>query len=67
MTTEEFQNIEHNLSELKDLPNSKLIEGMDIITKDFESTKNNIIQLTLFLDKLEEMYNKMLNEYQSRK
>jgi hypothetical protein len=39
---------------------------MDLLTTDFELTKNNIINLTLYLDKVEEMYNKMLGEYQNR-
>ena len=39
---------------------------MDKLTTDFDTTKNNIIGLTLYLDKVEEMYNKTLNEYQTR-
>jgi hypothetical protein len=39
---------------------------MDLLTTEFESTKNNIIGLTLYLDKIEEFYNKSLDEYQSR-
>jgi hypothetical protein len=39
---------------------------MDKLTSDFDATKNNIIGLTLYLDKVEEMYNKTLNEYQTR-
>ena len=29
-------------------------------------TKNNIINLTVYLDSVEELYNKILEEYQSR-
>jgi hypothetical protein len=39
---------------------------MDKLTTDFDLTKNNIIGLTLYLDKVEELYNKSLEEYQSR-
>ena len=39
---------------------------MDTLTTEFELTKNNIIGLTLYLDKVEEFYNKSLDEYQSR-
>ena len=34
---------------------------------EFDLTKDNIINSTLYLDKIEELYNNMLNEYQSRK
>jgi hypothetical protein len=39
---------------------------MDKLTTDFELTKNNIINLTVYLDNVEELYNKILDEYQSR-
>lgn len=66
MKKEEFENIEKEMVDLKNQPNSKLIEFMDKLTDDFEITKNNIIGLTLYLDKVEEMYNKVLEEYQNR-
>jgi predicted ATP-grasp superfamily ATP-dependent carboligase len=66
MVKEEFENIVKELGDLKNLPNTKLIEIMDKLTTDFDFTKNNIIGLTLYLDKVEELYNKSLEEYQSR-
>jgi predicted ATP-grasp superfamily ATP-dependent carboligase len=66
MIKEEFENIIKELGDLKNLPNTKLIEIMDKLTTDFDLTKNNIIGLTLYLDKVEELYNKSLEEYQSR-
>lgn len=66
MNKEEFENIVKEIGELKNQPNSRLIEIMDKLTDDFEITKNNIIGLTLYLDKVEEMYNKTLEEYQNR-
>jgi hypothetical protein len=66
MKNEEFEKIVKDLVDLKNLPNNVLIENMDLLTTDFELTKNNIINLTLYLDKVEEMYNKMLGEYQNR-
>ena len=66
MNKEEFEDIVKELGDLKNTPNTKLIEIMDKLTTDFDVTKNNIIGLTLYLDKVEEMYNKTLNEYQSR-
>ena len=66
MKKEEFEKIVQELGDLKSLPNNKLIEIMDTLTTEFELTKNNIIGLTLYLDKVEEFYNKSLDEYQSR-
>ena len=40
---------------------------MDILTTEFDLTKENIINLTMYLDKLEELYNNTLKEFQSRK
>jgi hypothetical protein len=67
MKKEEFENIVNLQNNLKEQPNSKLIETMDILTTDFELTKENIINLTMYLDKLEELYNNTLKEFQSRK
>ena len=66
MNKEEFENIVKELGDLKNLPNTRLIDIMDKLTTDFDLTKNNIIALTLYLDSVEEMYNKTLNEYQNR-
>lgn len=66
MKKEEFENIVNEQVDLKNQPNLKLIESMDKLTQDFELTKNNIINLTLYLDKVEELYNNALKEYQSR-
>jgi hypothetical protein len=66
MNKEEFEDIVKELGDLKNTPNTKLIEIMDKLTTDFDATKNNIIGLTFYLDKVEEMYNKTLNEYQNR-
>lgn len=67
MRKEEFEDIVKLQSELKEQSNSKLIEAMDKLTTDFDLTKENIISLTLYLDKVEELYNNTLNEFQSRK
>lgn len=67
MTREEFENIIKQTGNLKNQPNSKLVEYMDMLTTDFESTKKEIINLTIYMDKIEELYNNFLKEYQSRK
>lgn len=66
MIKENFENIVKEQPNLKNLPNSKLIEFMDDLSSDFETTKQNIINLTIYLDKVEELYNNTLKEYQTR-
>jgi hypothetical protein len=66
MTKENFDNIVEEQKNIKNIPNSKLIEYMDVITEDFEITKSNLINMSYYLDKLEELYNSILKEYQSR-
>ena len=67
MNKEQFENIVKLQSDLKDQPNSKLIEVMDTLTTEFDKTKEVIINSTLYLDKVEELYNNILKEYESRK
>ena len=67
MKKEEFENIIKEQPNLKDLPNQKLVEFMDLLSSDFEVTKNNIIQQTFYLDKIEGLYNNILKVYEERK
>jgi hypothetical protein len=39
---------------------------MDVLSSEFDITKTNIINMTVYLDKLEELYNKTLSEYELR-
>jgi hypothetical protein len=39
---------------------------MDFLNDDFQETKEMIINLTYHLDNIEEMYNKILKEHESR-
>jgi len=66
MKKEEFENIINEQKNLKSLPNNKLIEFMDLLSSDFETTKQTIINTTLYLDKIEELYNSTLKAYQER-
>lgn len=66
MKKEEFENIIKEQSNLKNLPNQKLVEFMDLLSSDFEGTKQSIINSTLYLDKVEELYNNTLKVYQER-
>jgi hypothetical protein len=66
MKNEEFQHIVEEQKNLKDLPNTKLVEFMDLLSSDFESAKQSIINSTIYLDKIEELYNNVLTIYQER-
>jgi hypothetical protein len=66
MTKEEFDLIIQEQKNLKSLQNSKLVEFMDKLSSDFEIVKKNIIDQTIYLDKIEELYNNILKEYQNR-
>ena len=67
MKKEELDHIVTSLSDLKNLPNSKLIEYMDKLTVEYEDTKTFIINSTLHLDAVENLYNKILKEFENRK
>lgn len=66
MKDEKFVEIINEVSNLKNLPNTKLVEYLDLLSSDFETTKESIIKSTLYLDKVEELYNKILKTYQER-
>ena len=66
MKDEKFKEILDSQLSLKDLPNTKLVEYMDLLSSDFESTKDSIIKSTLYLDKVEELYDRVLKVYQDR-
>lgn len=66
MINEEIKYIINNQSDLKNESNSTLISHMDKLSLEFDKVKTNIIELTYHLDKVEELYNKILKEYESR-
>jgi hypothetical protein len=66
MKDEKFKEILDSQSSLKDLPNTKLVEYLDLLSSDFDSTKESIIKSTLYLDSVEELYNRVLKVYQDR-
>jgi hypothetical protein len=66
MKDEQFKEILDTQTSLKDLPNSKLVEYLDLLSTDFEVTKESIIKSTFYLDKVEELYDKVLKVYQER-
>ena len=66
MKDEKFKEILDSQLSLKDLPNTKLVEFMDLLSSDFDTTKESIIKSTLYLDSVEELYNRVLKVYQDR-
>jgi hypothetical protein len=66
MTKEVFEQIIKDQSNLKDLSNNTLIQYMDVLSQDFDETKQRIIDTTIYLDKIEGMYNNILKIYQER-
>jgi hypothetical protein len=66
MTKIELESIITQKSNFKNLPNNVLIDYLDKLSTEFEITKQRIIDGTLHLDKVEEIYNFILKEYQNR-
>lgn len=66
MKNEKFKEILDSQLTLNDLPNTKLVEYLDLLSYDFDSTKESIIKSTLYLDSVEELYNRILKVYQDR-
>ena len=66
MTKLELENIVSQKSNLKNLPNTVLINFLQKLNDEFEVTKQDIINKTHHLDKIEDLYNITLKEYQLR-
>ena len=62
-TTEKVLRI---IKDVKSHSNKDLIFAMDFIQEDFNKTKETLITLTHHLDKIENTYNLILKEYESR-
>jgi hypothetical protein len=63
MEKEEIIEISNNP---QDASNNKLIDARDILIKEFNNTKDVIINLTRHLDGVESLYNKINNEIEKR-
>jgi flagellar motor switch protein FliG len=66
MTQEELKVMVEVAKDVKNVPNNRLEQTMDQLAEEFETTKQNILGLSLYLDKVEELYNTILKEYQNR-
>jgi predicted nuclease with TOPRIM domain len=67
MKEEEYLDIIEKQKNLQELPNSDLVKIMDLLSEEFELTKQKIINSTYYLDNIELMYNNTLKEFQNRK
>lgn len=54
------------IKDYKNRPNKDLEKVLESLSKDFELTKKNLIDLTKHLDKIEVLYNTIYKEYVSR-
>jgi len=66
MKKEILEEITKNQTELKNLPNSKLVEMLDFLSQEFDDTKEHLIKMTYYLDNIELLYNNILKEHESR-
>jgi hypothetical protein len=61
-----FEEMNEIVSDMKNRGNSDLTKVMDFLSEDFEETKNLIIELTVHLDNIETLYDKVLKEHTAR-
>lgn len=61
-----FEKLQSILEDIHSQSNSELIKVMDFLNEDYEETKNVIIKLTSHLDNIENLYDKVYKEYNSR-
>jgi DNA anti-recombination protein RmuC len=54
------------IKDYKNRPNKDLIKVLDLLSKEFELTKDTLIKLSKHLDKVEQTYNTILKEYDGR-
>jgi hypothetical protein len=66
MNKEKFDKISNQILDVKNLPNNELVSIMDDLSFEFDKVKQNIIDMTFYLDKIELLYNNTLKEYQNR-
>ena len=59
-----YEEVQKIVADLKSSSNKELIAVMDFLGEDFEETKNMVIDLTIHLDNIENLYNTILKEHQ---
>jgi hypothetical protein len=63
ISIEQFNEI---VADMKNKGNNDLVKAMDFLTEDFDETKQMIIELSVHLDNIEAVYDKVLKEYKFR-
>lgn len=66
MTQKDTDKAKEIIQDYKTKSNKDLKFVLDLISEDFDLTKNHLIKLSSHLDKLETTYNVILKEYQNR-
>lgn len=66
MTQEEFKIMIESAKDVDKLNNKSLENNMDKLAVEFEETKQNIINMTYYLDRVEQLYETMLKEHTKR-
>lgn len=66
MTQEEFKVMVETAKDVSKLNNKSLESSMDKLAAEFEETKQNIINMTYYLDRVEQLYETMLKEHTKR-
>jgi hypothetical protein len=61
-----YEEVQKIVADLKSSSNKELVAVMDFLGEDFEETKNMVIDLTIHLDNIENLYNTILKEHQQR-
>lgn len=63
ISIEQFNEI---MADMKNRGNNDLVKAMDFLTEDFDETKQMIVDLSVHLDNIETLYDKILKEYNFR-
>ena len=66
MDEKELQKLTQIINDFKNKSNKDLMMAMDFLNSEFETTKEKIIILSTYLDKVEKSYNAILKEHNSR-
>jgi len=66
MENNKFEEVINFVKNIKEKSNLEITQTLDKLSEDFNYTKVIIIDLTHDLDKIEELYKTILNEYNKR-
>jgi oligoribonuclease NrnB/cAMP/cGMP phosphodiesterase (DHH superfamily) len=66
MEQNKFEDVINFVKNIKEKSNTEITQTLDKLNEDFNYTKVIIIDLTHDLDKIEELYTTILNEYNKR-